>query len=134
MRTYERITIEAYGRLREKKDSDPRDAWRVAREDFTPTEKGCPESTFIGLYNCERLKGVKCKEQCKTRGIRNTAYAVALADIYVKKEATPETDDKEVWELMRKKVRKEHKIKNPAMHDNQQIVVVKILYKRGFLK
>ncbi len=99
MRKYGRTSLIAVKLLKNRKESDPRNAWeRAALEVFPDSEssrkKGCPRDTFLGLCEEGLIRNVNAG--AFTRSDKNKSYALKALSI-LKKRPELAIDEKLLW-------------------------------------
>jgi hypothetical protein len=117
MSQYPNIAIKSVTDLRENSILSPRDAWENNAKHFYPHQlssqkKGCPKSTFLGLCEQGKVKGVKPRTYTKSK--LNKQYGLAAIELL---RTQPNLNKSELWSLISKKT------------PNEQMSVVIALFK-----
>lgn len=119
MSQYPNIAIKSVRDLRENSMLSPRDAWESNAKRFYPHQlssqkKGCPKSTFLGLCEQGKIKGVKSGSY--TRSKLNKQYGLKAVEYLI---TQPNLNETELWSLISEKT------------PNEQMSVVIALFKNG---
>ncbi|MBA6365772.1 hypothetical protein H4J56_08745 [Colwellia sp. BRX8-4] len=122
---YGLVALNAVNKLNSMKEIAPSNAWDEAAAFVFPTQlssrkKGCPRSSFLGLCEEGKVKGVKSGNYTSSKA--NKAYANDAAELL---KNSPKLTTKELWGKV---------ISNaePKAH-NSQMNVVAALFHEGHL-
>lgn len=122
---YGLVALNAVNKLTHIDDLEPGNAWDEAAAYVFTTQlssrkKGCPRSTFLGLCEAGRVKGVKAGDY--TRSQANKSYAINALELL---QCSPKLTTKELWDRVNSNI-------EPKAHNSQMNVVV-ALYNEGYL-
>ncbi len=125
MGNYGLVALNAVNKLNNMEKMDPCNAWDEAAEFVFPTQissrtKNCPRSTFLGLCEEGKVKGVKSGRYTKSQA--NKRYATNALELL---QSSPKLTTKALWDMV---------INNaePKVHNSQMNVVV-ALFHEGYL-
>jgi len=122
---YGLVALNAANKLNNLQDIEPGNAWDEAASFVFPTQlssrkKGCPRSTFLGLCEEGKIKGIKPGNY--TRSKANKSYAIDAVDLL---QSSPMLTAKELWTNLIAN-------KEPKVHNSQMNVVI-ALFHEGYL-
>ncbi len=104
----------------------PQSAWKNAAQNIFETQaarkKGCPKSTFLGLCEDGKVKGIAAGSY--TRSYKNKDYALTALEL-LKENSAYKSDQKLLWQKVIDGTNKVH---------NQQMDVVITLFEEGLLE
>jgi hypothetical protein len=122
---YGLVALNAVNKLNNMEKMDSCHAWDEAAEFVFPTQissrtKSCPRSTFLGLCEEGKVKGVKSGNYTSSNA--NKSYATDALELL---QCSPNLTSKELWDKV---------ISNdePKVHNNQMSVVA-ALFHEGYL-
>lgn len=121
MAGYGDVALKAVALISREDKLTPATAWDAAVAEAFPhsksaQEKGCPRSTFLGLCESGRLKGVPPGRY--TRSSKNKAYALLALDV-LKRDPALAGDLKLLWNTV---------LSGDTKHPNHQMLVVVALW------
>lgn len=122
---YGLVALNAVNKLTHFDDLEPGNAWNEAAAFVFTTQlssrrKGCPRSTFLGLCEAGRVKGVKRGDYTRSKANKN--YAINALELL---QSSPKLTTKELWGKVISNV-------EPKVH-NSQMNVVLALFNEGYL-
>jgi len=123
---YGLVALNAVNKLNNIKKMDPCNAWDEAAEFVFPTQlssrkKGCPRSTFLGLCEEGKVKGVQPGNYTSSKA--NKSYANDAAGLL---QNSPELTTKELWCRVISDV-------EPKAHNSQMNVVIALFHEGHLL-
>lgn len=100
MSKYGYVAINAVEIFKNRKLSNPLDAWEIAaKEIFEDKEasikKGCPRNVFLGLCEDGHIIGIPPGKYTESKS--NKAYAIATLELLREREIFKEFPEKEIW-------------------------------------
>ena len=122
---YGLVALNAVNKLNDLQEIEPGNAWDEAAVVVFPTQrssrkKGCPRSTFLGLWEEGKVKGVKSGNYTSSKA--NKSYANDAADLL---QNSSKLTTKELWGKVVSNA-------EPKAHNSQMNVVI-ALFHEGYL-